>query len=96
MKKFLDGVMVVSKKVASKAKEIAVKAKDHALALIAGTSATFGAVQSKAAIVVDPATGVMSGSMEMGPFFGGVTIAAAAIGVMLSVFLGISALKKAK
>lgn len=94
MNKILDGVMVACKKVASKAKKIAVKAKDHALALIAGTSATFGAVQSKAAIVVDPATGVLSGTMEMGPFFGGVVIAATAIGTMLAVFLGLKALKK--
>ncbi|AHJ12432.1 hypothetical protein [Sulfurospirillum multivorans] len=94
MRKILDGVLVVCIKGASKAKEIATKAKDHTLALVGFGSATFGAVQSKAAIIVDPATGVMSGSMEMGPFFGGVTIAAAAIAVMLSVFLGIKALKK--
>ena len=96
MRKFLNGALAVCKKGASKAKEIAIKAKDHTLALVGFGSATLGAVQSKAAIAVDPVTGVMSGSMEMGPFFGGVTIAAAAIGVMLSVFLGISALKKAK
>lgn len=76
------------------AKKFLVEQKDKALAALGLALVGGSPTASKAAIVVDPATGVMSGTMDLSPFFGATVIAATAIGTMLAVFLGIKALKK--
>ena len=63
---------------------------------VVAVGSTVGATASQAALTVDPLTGVISGSMEMAPFYGGATVTAVAIGATIAVFLGIGALKKAK
>jgi len=64
---------------------------------VVAVGATVGATVSHAAgLVVDPATGVISGTMDMAAFYSGAAVAAVAIGATIAVFLGIGALKKAK
>ena len=73
----------------------------NALNRLSSAKKTVGAVVlgastgiANAAITVDPLTGVPSGTMDMTPFFGGVTIALTATGIVTAVFLAYRAIKK--
>lgn len=90
-----DTIVTACKKGASKAKELAIKAKDKALALLVGTSATVGAVQSKAAgIAVAEGTG-FTGSIDSVYYLTAVGIVVSFLGIAVAIGLGIRALKKA-
>lgn len=92
--KILDTIVTGCKKVASKAKEIAVKAKDKALALIVGAGATVGATSAKAAgITLAEGTG-FSGSIDTVYYLTAVAIVVSFLGIAVAIGLGIRALKK--
>lgn len=51
------------------------------------------ASSASAAVTVDNQTGVMSGSLEMAPFYGAVVVVVTALGAILAVRAGIRMLK---
>lgn len=63
--------------------------------VVAGASLAL-TTASQAAVVVDPATGAISGSLDMTSFYGGAAVAGTAIGIISAVLLGIGMLKKAR
>ena len=89
----LDKVVSTCKNVASKVKEVVVKAKDHALSLALGGSAMLGATSAKAdGITFDSTTG-FSGSISTLYFFSAVAIIVTFLGVAIAIGYGLRTLK---
>ena len=96
-KQRISQIVINVEQVASKTYEV-VAENGTKVALAIGTSIMTLAPNSAnaAGLVVDSATGVISGTMDMSAFYSGAAVAAVAIGATIAVFLGIGALKKAK
>ncbi|EEP3708049.1 hypothetical protein HBF84_000732 [Campylobacter jejuni] len=62
-------------------------------ALIGSFAVLSSASIASAAVTVNTTTGIMSGTLDMGPFLGAVTVVVAALAVIVAVKAGIRLLK---
>lgn len=79
-----------------RAKDKLARVGAKAKGVVVAGAATVCATASQAAITVDPATGAISGTLDMTSFFGGAAVVGTAIGIVSAVLLGIGILKKVR